>query len=305
MKLLFFFLDGVGLGSEDPAINPFSRVEMPFLQKLLGNRKLLYKNSGTFTLDASLFGLDACLDVPGIPQSATGQTTIMTGKKIPTLIGHHYGPKPTPEIASHLYNGNLFSIMKSLGARASFVNAFPPGYFKAIETGKRLPGAIAMAALAAQIPLKTATDLFEGRALSADLTGEGWREHLGFDHTPLLTPFQSGQRLVELANQVDLAFFEFWLSDFVGHKQDFETASRILTVLDQAIQGMVHEWDPNDGLILFTSDHGNLEDLSTRRHTLNPVPALLIGDPDIREEFLRGMKDLSDLLPAIVRLLQR
>ena len=41
MKVLFLFLDGIGLGTNDPQINPFARVEMPHLQRLLGDKKLV------------------------------------------------------------------------------------------------------------------------------------------------------------------------------------------------------------------------------------------------------------------------
>ena len=35
MSILFMFLDGVGLGANDPLTNPFAGAEMPNLQKLL------------------------------------------------------------------------------------------------------------------------------------------------------------------------------------------------------------------------------------------------------------------------------
>ena len=41
MHILFLFLDGIGLGSSDPEINPFAKVDMPNLQGLLGGKKLL------------------------------------------------------------------------------------------------------------------------------------------------------------------------------------------------------------------------------------------------------------------------
>jgi bisphosphoglycerate-independent phosphoglycerate mutase (AlkP superfamily) len=61
----------------------------------------------------------------------------------------------------------------------------------------------------------------------------------------------------------------------------------------------VDSWD--DGLILVTSDHGNMEDLSTRRHTDADVPALVIGDKAAREEFTRDMQNITDIAPAIWR----
>jgi bisphosphoglycerate-independent phosphoglycerate mutase (AlkP superfamily) len=46
-----------------------------------------------------------------------------------------------------------------------------------------------------------------------------------------------------------------------------------------------------------------MEDLSTRRHTTNPVPALLIGQPAARREFSAGLNDLAGITPAILRSL--
>lgn len=62
---------------------------------------------------------------------------------------------------------------------------------------------------------------------------------------------------------------------------------------------MLEVWDDEHGLLLLTSDHGNLEDLSTRRHTANPVPGLLIGGLPLRREFARDLHDLTGITPAI------
>jgi hypothetical protein len=35
MRVLFIFLDGIGLGENDPAINPLARADMPNLNKVL------------------------------------------------------------------------------------------------------------------------------------------------------------------------------------------------------------------------------------------------------------------------------
>jgi bisphosphoglycerate-independent phosphoglycerate mutase (AlkP superfamily) len=80
-------------------------------------------------------------------------------------------------------------------------------------------------------------------------------------------------------------------------------ARHLLETFDQALEGLISSWDDRSGLILLTSDHGNLEDLSTRRHTTNPVPALLIGDLELRRQFTENLKDLTGLAPAILRLL--
>jgi bisphosphoglycerate-independent phosphoglycerate mutase (AlkP superfamily) len=52
---------------------------------------------------------------------------------------------------------------------------------------------------------------------------------------------------------------------------------------------------------VITSDHGNLEALDHRHHTLNPVPTLVIGTA--RRAFAAGLSDLTHLAPAIERSL--
>jgi hypothetical protein len=255
------------------------------------------------TDQATLLALDACLGTVGLPQSASGQATLLTGLNVPSLTGSHYGPKPNAEIAAFLRNGNLFSRIQQAGLSADFVNAYPPGYFEAIRSGKRNYSAIPMAASVAGLPLHTMEDYYAGRALPADFTGEGWRTHLGFTSAPLVSPFDAGVRLAGLAIQVDLGFFEFWLSDYAGHRQDMQAGLALLETLDEVVGGLISRW--KDGLILITSDHGNLEDLSTRRHTANPVPALLIGPSILRRRFAENLQDLTGVTPAILNILSK
>jgi 2,3-bisphosphoglycerate-independent phosphoglycerate mutase len=308
IQILFLFLDGVGLGTNDPAINPLARADMPAMQSLLGGRRLLLealpqRTSILETERASLLALDACLGVPGMPQSATGQAALLTGQNLPAQLGYHYGPKPNPEIAAHLRNGNLFSLLRQKHYRAVLLNAYPPRYFQAIESGRRLYSAIPLAVTSAGIPLKTQADLLMGQALSADFTAEGWRTHLNIESTPLLDPKQAGQTLANLAQEYDFAMFEFWMSDYAGHGQDMSQACLLLETFDQVLEGLLKAWQDDSGLILITSDHGNLEDLSTRRHTQNPVPALLIGGIEHRRRFTEGLKDLTGIPKSILRCL--
>jgi hypothetical protein len=303
MRVLFIFLDGVGLGADDPSINPLASVELPNLERLLGGQRLL-ANSAPFTGErASLTTLDASLGVEGLPQSATGQAVLLTGLNVPGLIGYHYGPKPNAEVASYLRNGNLFSRLIKSGRRASLLNAYPPRYFASIQSGRRLYSAIPLAATNAGIQLKTSLDLYAGQALSADFTGQGWREQLGMPDAPVFSPVAAGRRLAELSSQADFSFFEYWASDYAGHHQDFTAAKALLVTFDQVLGGLVDAWNDPEGLILITSDHGNLEDLSTRRHTLNPVPLLLVGEYHARQVFSQNVKDLAGVTPAILDLL--
>lgn len=315
MKILFLFLDGVGLGKDDPQINPFARAEMPNLEGLLGNKKFILDSVCMRSSDdkaeigrletarASLLALDAGLGVDGLPQSATGQAALLTGINVSAELGYHYGPKPNPEVGDFLKNGNLFSMLSKRGYRSALLNAYPPGYFEAIRSGRRLYSAVPLAVTYAGIDLFGDDDLRQGYALSADFTAQGWRERLGLPDTPVISPQQAGERMADLADKYDLSFFEYWLSDYAGHSQDMQTAGSLLVGFDQVLGGLLGRWEDKDGLILITSDHGNLEDLSTRRHTENPVPALVIGTEEMRREFTEELRAITDVTPAILKVI--
>src|SRR3990172_10051558 len=60
-RVLVVFLDGVGLGADDPSRNPFAAAEMPEMTRLLGGARLL---EGTAPYEgplATLMAVDACL----------------------------------------------------------------------------------------------------------------------------------------------------------------------------------------------------------------------------------------------------
>ena len=300
MRLLFIFLDGVGLGADNTETNPFSGLEMPILQSLLGGHRLLAASAPYIGQRATLLALDAGLGVNGLPQSATGQAILLTGINIPAEIGEHYGPKPNPAVAKYLLNGNLFNTFTKAKRKSALLNAYPPGYFQGVDSGRRLYSAIPLAVTSAGLPLFTKHDLFAGRALSADFTGAGWTGMLGFPDAPVLTPHAAGAKLAQLAGEYDFSLFEYWASDYAGHKQDMKWAVEQFMIFDGVLGGLLDTWKDEEGLILITSDHGNMEDLSTRRHTNAKVPALLIGSSTARASFSSGLKDLAGIHDKIL-----
>jgi 2,3-bisphosphoglycerate-independent phosphoglycerate mutase len=298
MRVLFIFMDGIGLGENNPETNPFARAKMPNLNKLLDGRSLL-KDAAPFHGErASLLAVDPAVGVSGLPQSATGQAILLTGINIPADLGYHYGPKPNPEVAAYLKEATLFSRFVKEGKKATLLNAYPPRYFQGIDSGKRLYSSIPLSVVSAGLPLFRHDALLAGHALSADFTGEGWRNMLGFKDAPIMDPHHAGRKLGTLAKEYDFSLFEYWASDYAGHKQEMDNAIHLMETFDGILGGLVETWD-DDGLILVTSDHGNMEDLSTRRHTDADVPALVIGNKSARDEFTRDMKDLTDIAPAI------
>ncbi len=291
--VLFLFLDGVGIGAPDPRTNPFAAVALPTWQKLLAG----------WDGQANWVATDANLGVAGRPQSATGQATLLTGRNVAHLVGEHWGPKPNAAVRAQLEHDTLFHRLTTAGKTARLANAFPPSYFAAVQKGKRLPGAIAYAVRAAGLPWSDQVDLAARRAFSADFTGEGWQQHLGVTDSPLWSPWEAGQALTQAAQQGDLLFFEYWLSDHMGHRGDLPAATVLLQTLDAVLAGILANWDFNNGLLLITSDHGDLEDLSHSHHTQNPVPTILAGAGAARADLLAMVRSLQDITPLLLHYL--
>ncbi|MBL8092656.1 MAG: hypothetical protein JNL73_00715 [Anaerolineales bacterium] len=298
-RILFLFLDGVGLGADDPARNPLAAADLPTLSALLAGARPLAATLRTETASALFIPTDAGLGVDGLPQSATGQAALLTGRNIPAEIGGHWGPKPNAAVAQVLRAGSIFHELRSAGRRAALLSGYPQRYFDAIASGRRSYSAIPLAATAAGLDLAGEDDIRAGRALGADFTNAFWRSELGSD-VPVYTPREAGQRLAAAAAEYDFALFEHWVTDYVGHRGALSDGIALVEQIDQVLAGVLDRWDLARDLVIITSDHGNLEDLGHRHHTLNRVPTFLIGAG--RAAF-DDLHDLTGLVPGIRRVL--
>lgn len=291
-----FFMDGVGLGQNDAAANPFLSAKLPNLQALLGDGWYLSTARSISTPRASFVPTDASLGLPGRPQSATGQATILTGRNVPRIVGQHYGPKPNEAVANVVRDGTLFHEVIQNGGTAALITPYPQGYFDAINSGKRLLSAVPLAATSAGVQLMTADDLRAGRAVSPAFTGQGWRDHLGYDDMPLLTLDEAGRRIAAIARTYTFSFFEHWPSDRSGHRGTLEEAVQHLEMIDVVLGGLFSAWD-DDGLLIITSDHGNIENKTHRQHTENPVPTILLGAG--HAQLARSIQDLTGIAGVV------
>ncbi len=300
-RVLFLFLDGVGLGAADPAVNPLAAGRYPTLDKLLDGYPLLAATGRVSTERADLAPLDACLGVDGRPQSATGQAALLTGRNAPAELGEHYGPRPDERVRRILDEGTLFSELRERGTAAHFCNAYPAGYFAAVERGKRLLSAIPYAAQTAGLRLQAYEDLVDARALSADYTNRGWREQLGYAQAPVYEAREAGATLWRLAQPYQFVLHEHWLTDLLGHGRKLGEAVADLMLFDDFLGGLLEAADMERTLIVIASDHGNVEDCSHGRHTMNPALGLLVGARDGID--VPAIVRLTDLAPAILGFL--
>lgn len=300
-RVLFLFLDGVGLGSDDPTMNPLVAAHYPTFDTLFDGAPLTASTGRLSTPHAELAPIDALLGVPGRPQSATGQAAIVTGLNAPQLVGEHFGPRPDDRVRAVLDRGTIFSQVRDAGKNTYFVNGYPNGYFRAIESGKRRLSAIPYAVTQAGQTLPRQEDVAAGRALSAEFTGAGWHNELGLVDAPIYTPMEAGRKIWELAQPYDLLFFEHWLTDVLGHEQAMERAVANFQVIDGVLGGLLEVADLKETLIVIAADHGNIEDLSHRNHTMNPALGILIGAE--AATFAPRLHSLTDIAPIVIEFL--
>ncbi|MGM0688589.1 MAG: hypothetical protein ACQESO_03300 [Bacillota bacterium] len=302
MRLLFIFIDGVGLGKNEPN-NPLAHTDTPGLTDILDGRRLIEDSAGYCGPRASLIGLDATLGVSGLPQSATGQTSIFTGINAPALLGCHLNGFPEQRLRRLLSSKGVFRQLKRKGFNVAFSNAYRPLFFEYLRRG--LPGnrysCSTLITYYGRIPFYSLNDLKAGRALYMDITNDILKR-MGFD-VPLITPEEGAARLAEISRRYDFCLFEYFLTDLAGHMSDRAEAGRVINILDRFIGTLSGEVNSKETLLIITSDHGNLEDISGRDHTYNNVPAILIGDLRLRRFLHSGLRDLTDLLPAVFSVL--
>lgn len=291
-RLLFIFVDGLGLAPAGPR-NPLSRAPGEGIGRCLDGPLV----DGTAPRRGVLLrGLDATLGVAGLPQSATGQTTMLTGVNAAALLGRHLTAFPGARLQRLLQEASVVRRLKEAGRRCTFANAFGTDPYTRSARGRL--SATTRAIMAADLPFRRLDDLHSGRAVSWDVCRDRW---LRGDSAgvPVIEAKQAGRHLAHLAAEHDFTLYETFMTDLAGHRRFGWTAAEALGRLDGLLAGVL-DATGNGVTVVLTSDHGNLEDDSVTVHTHNPVPLLVLGPG--REAFARATS-LLDVAPAILRAL--
>lgn len=289
------------MGERDERSNPFVYTPTPFIKLMLQGCLLVRETAGLSTSSLTLTVLDPCLGVSGRPQSATGQASLFTGVNAARMLGYHLNGFPNRLLRALLAREGVFLKLKNMGFRVTFLNAYRPAFFEDLKRGlKRYYSCSTMITYYAGVPFHSLCDLKRGQAVYADMTNRQLLE-MGFE-VPVISAYEAGKRLVQLARQYDFTLYEHFLTDIVGHTGDPEKAAERVLVLDQFIGSVAAHIDHDRTLVIITSDHGNLEDIREKQHTFNPVPALLIGHG--HKEVASRLSSLVDVVPAIVEVLK-
>ncbi len=344
MSVLLIFLDGVGIGQDDPIRNPFSlrrsmlsrfsdepveelparlknaeQNDMSVMQEIVESDstgrypsfRAIFRNYHAFlkehereyergTSETETGGrkeifrsIDARLGIPGIPQSATGQASLLTGANVSRIVGGHLAGLPNIAIREIITSESIFTKLAREGLRGTFANAFTDIFFK---REKPRISASTQSALAGGIKLRMTDDVKNGKALYHDFTNFFLRE-MGYD-LEIFSPRRAGEILAEIACEHDFTLYEYFITDIMGHRGDLQAASIEVAKVDLFIHSVLACADPRRDLVIVTSDHGNMEDIAVKTHTLNRVPLICWGKGS--EEFSSGIHDISDIAGKII-----
>jgi len=299
MHILLFFIDGLGLGINDATTNPLVTAQMPTIRTLLNGRPLTGEWGRVETDLAILIPTDAMLGVPGTPQSATGQTALFTGINAPLLLGTHVHAFPTQRLREVIAEHSVLKQLMQIGGNVTSANAYRPDYLEIMGERRWRQAASTLAVLAADIPLNLSLErLNAGESVYQDLTNE-YLQECGYSVSSI-TAQQAGRNLANIVITHHFTLFEYFLTDRAGHKKDRARAEKILENIDSCLGSLLTSVDLAETLVILCSDHGNIEDLSIKAHTCNPVPTILIG---AGKEFMASrIAAITDITPGIVEL---
>ena len=311
-RVLLFFVDGVGLGTPEPGVNPLLVARLPMFGELLDGAMLTLDSAPVTAERASLIALDATLGFEGIPQSGTGQASLLTGANAVEMHGRHFGPWVPTRLRTFVREQSVLARALGAGHSAAFANAYP-------EELNELPGgagpAVArdrtrrarrgpaflragppLAALGASLLTRHTAELERGDAIASELTNEGWRERLGRASLPVIDAKTAGRNLARIAARHELTLFAHYTTDYAGHQRDMQAAVEALERLDAFLASLLDAAD-EDLLIVLASDHGNIEDVRTG-HTRNPALGMVIGRG--HAALAARLRSLTDVTPLIL-----
>jgi len=289
-SVLLFFIDGLGIGTRGP-FNPLDNLPNAAPLAVFQNEP---SDPG---YDGIVVPTDPRLGVEGRPQSASGQTTILTGVNAPAQLGYHKQGFPNKPLREIIEAHSIFRQLRDAGVGpVTFANAYTDGFF---TERPRWISATTAAVEAAEMTFRSIADLKNDQAVFMDYTNRVLIER-GVEVVER-SEEEAADVLARITAENRFTLYEYFITDKVGHEQDMPKAKEILTSLARFVRELLARLDLKRTTVILTSDHGNIEDLSSRNHTLHLVPTIVWGAE--RERIAATIKTLADITPAIVALL--
>jgi len=296
LKITLIFIDGLGIGTHDANINPCAGTDTVFFHHFIYE-----KFPKEIPFNGFAIPLDATLGVAGLPQSATGQTALLTGINAAKLLGYHLQGFPNETLRTLIYQESILKKITLSGRTAAFMNVYPPIYFEyGPEVLHRKLSVTSHATLASNFKFFNFDDLMSHRAIYQEFTNAAL---ISKGHNlPLFTPELAGEILAKSVIHYDFSLYEYFQTDHAGHSMDMERARSEILKLERFLLSFLQNIDLSQHLVILTSDHGNIEDMTVKTHTSNPVMTLLWGES--RMTLAYQLHSIIDITPCILHLLK-
>jgi len=293
-RVLLLFVDGLGIGENNAAKNPCCQPQLYYFRHTLAD-----SFPKSLQPQGVAFGLDANLDVPGLPQSATGQTALFTGVNASQLLGRHLNHRPNEQLRMVIRDHSIFKRVTEAGKKAAFLNGFRPPFFD--HPPEELIHYLSVTScmnLYAGLKFFNLDDLHNERCVYQDMSGDALRDK-GFA-APVFTPAKAGEIIARRSQLYNLALFEYFQTDFAGHSLDMQRSLNELFKLEEFLASLLQHIDLTQTLVLLTSDHGNIEDITFKGHTRNPAMTLAFGAGS--EELPQRLHSIMDVAGEVEKI---
>ena len=124
-----------------------------------------------------------------------------------------------------------------------------------------------------------------------------------YDLAPQMAAGELTAKIIEAirANTYDFIVVNYANPDMVGHTGNLQAAQVACQTLDQCLRDL-HAAIREAGVLVISSDHGNVENMLNTEHDANPVPFVLVGKDYLRSVQLRS-GILADIAPTILNIM--
>ena len=239
--------------------------------------------------------LDAGLGVAGLPQSATGQSAILTGVNTAAVMNAHQQGFPGLRLRKIIQRRNLFKTLLAQEKTVTFANAYVRFSVSELKQ-RRLCSVTTVMADQELKKVRTLADLKEDNAVYHDLTRETLHPDFAGAGLRLISPAEAAAHLARIARAYDFTLFEYFQTDRAGHLPDPVFRQKILREFSAFVLALPALL-ADSMMLMITSDHGNCEEPATKTHTRNPVPLMICGPAAPKQELsIRSITEVHDLI---------
>lgn len=138
-----------------------------------------------------------------------------------------------------------------------------------------------------------------------------------YDMQPEMSAYKVKDKAIELihAEKYDVIILNFANPDMVGHTGDYTAAKKAVEVVDQCVGEVVDAVLDHDGIVLLTSDHGNVDQMQDyftgkpmTSHTSNLVWLHLISKRKNLQKNSINLQPtggkLADIIPTLIEIME-